>query len=69
WLFNGIPVAQIISTTLMVLAAALFVVRRFVWKQQPTPVAVESEAEPEGPHTPVRRKGRVLNPRQSKSRS
>ena len=62
---NGtlVPVAQIVSSTLLVLALAVLVLRRFVWRQQPVPVAAEAEVE--GPHTPVRRKGRVLTPREA----
>jgi phosphatidylglycerol---prolipoprotein diacylglyceryl transferase len=66
WLYNGIPVAQIVSGTVLVLALALLIVRRQVLHQKPLPVPVESEVEePQGPQTPVRRKGRVLDPRQS----
>lgn len=69
WLYNGIPVAQIVSATVLVVAIAIFVVRHFVLHQQPAPVAAEAEGEEaEGPRTPVRRKGRVLNPRQSSNK-
>jgi phosphatidylglycerol:prolipoprotein diacylglycerol transferase len=68
WTYNGVAVAQIVSGALIVLALALFVVRRQVLKQQPIPVLVAEAAaeEASGPKAPVRRKGRVLKPRQSK---
>jgi phosphatidylglycerol:prolipoprotein diacylglycerol transferase len=67
---DGIPMAQVISVLVFVAAAALFVVRRQVLHQQPAPVPVPAEAAPvEGPKSPVRRKGRVLDPQKSKSRS
>lgn len=70
WLFNGIPVAQIVSGTLLVLAAALFIVRHVVLHQQPAPVVVPSATTvTEGPKSPVRRKGRVLDPQKQKTRS
>ena len=69
WLFNGIPVAQIISGTLIVLAGGCFVVRHLVLHQQPVPVVVPAETTPvEGPKSPVRRKGRVLDPQKQKTR-
>jgi phosphatidylglycerol---prolipoprotein diacylglyceryl transferase len=70
WLFNGIPVAQIVSACVMIAAFVLFAVRHFVLHQKPAPVALEAETvEPEGPKSPVRRKGRVLDPQKQKSRS
>jgi hypothetical protein len=62
--------AQVISLLVFVAAAALFVIRRQVLHQKPAPVPVPAEAAPvEGPKSPVRRKGRVLDPQKSKSRS
>jgi phosphatidylglycerol:prolipoprotein diacylglycerol transferase len=68
WLFNGIPVAQIVSVTLMVAALALLAVRHLVLHQKPLPAVVEAETAPEGPKSPVRRKGRVLDPQKQKTR-
>ncbi len=74
WVYNlngtMIPVAQIVSATALVGAILVFFIRRQILHQKPEPETVEAEPEEgEGPRAPVRRKGRVLGPRQSKSRS
>ncbi|MBI1800369.1 MAG: prolipoprotein diacylglyceryl transferase [Chloroflexi bacterium] len=70
WLYNGVPVAQIVSASILVLAVVVLWYRRVVLKQKPSAMDAEPAAEePEGPQAPIRRKGRVLDPRESKSRS
>lgn len=66
WTFAGIPVAQLVSAVSIIAAVVIFVVRRRVLHQQPMAEPVVDTAVPEGPRSPVRRKGRRLNP---KSRS
>ncbi|MBI5876199.1 MAG: prolipoprotein diacylglyceryl transferase [Chloroflexi bacterium] len=65
WLFAGVPVAQIVSSVLLVGALAVMVIRRQVLHQQPVPQPAESEPVIEAPvsSSPVRRKRRS-KPRQ-----
>jgi phosphatidylglycerol:prolipoprotein diacylglycerol transferase len=67
---NGVPVAQLVSTLVMLGALGVYVYRHQVRHEQPAPVVTEAEmVEPQGPQSPVRRKGRVLDPQKSKTRS
>ena len=63
WTFSGVPVAQIVSATLLVGAVAVVVIRRLVLHQQPVPQPVDAEAEPPEPASPVRRRARRSKPR------
>ena len=67
WTFGGLPVAQLLSLLALGGGLIIFFVRRQVLHQRPVPASVAAAAAEEaaeaGPRSPVRRKGRRLDPK------